>query len=87
LVSAEKNAMTEEAGRIITTIKQMETALDGTKAHHDYEAESDELKISYPLTACLKGLKEKHQHISKIHRERFEQVRSKYQAVYLDIEI
>jgi protein regulator of cytokinesis 1 len=76
-VTAEKTEMTEEAHRIITTIKQMEVSLDDTKARHEYEAESDDLKIFYPLSRCLQGLKEKHLQISKIHKERFEQVKSK----------
>jgi protein regulator of cytokinesis 1 len=77
LVSAEKNEMTEEAHRIITTIKQMEASLDDTKSRHEYEAEDENLKIFYPLTRCLQGLKEKHLQVSKIHKERFEQVKSK----------
>jgi Ase1/PRC1/MAP65 family protein len=69
--------MTEEAHRIITTIKQMEISLDDTKGRHEYEAEDEDLKVYYPLTRCLQGLKEKHLQISKIHKERFEQVKSK----------
>jgi Ase1/PRC1/MAP65 family protein len=77
LVQSEKNEMTEEAQRIITTIKQMEASLDDNKAHHEYEAADEDLKITYPLTRCLQVLKEKHQQISKLHKERFEQVKSK----------
>jgi Ase1/PRC1/MAP65 family protein len=69
--------MTEEAHRIITTIKQMEVSLDDTKGRHEYEAENEDLKVYYPLTRCLQGLKEKHLQVSKIHKERFEQVKSK----------
>ena len=69
--------MAEEAQRIITTIKQMDASLDDNKAHHEYEAEDENLKITYPLSRCLQGLKEKHLQISKLHRERFEQVKSK----------
>jgi protein regulator of cytokinesis 1 len=69
--------MTEEGHRIITTIKQMEASLDDNKTRHEYEAEDEDLKISYPLTRCLQSLKEKHLQISKIHKERFEQVKSK----------
>jgi protein regulator of cytokinesis 1 len=76
-VTAEKNDMVEEAHRIITTIRQMEASLDDTKARRSYDPEDDEdLKISYPLTRCLKVLKEKHIQISRLHRERFEQVKS-----------
>ena len=75
-MAAEKNEMTEEAQRIITTIKQMEASLDDNKAHHQYEAEEEGMKVTFPLMRCLQGLKEKHLQISKLHRERFEQVKS-----------
>ncbi|KAI9734478.1 MAG: hypothetical protein M1818_006867 [Claussenomyces sp. TS43310] len=74
-VAAEKNEMTEEGHRIIKTIKQMEASLDDRKPQHEYEADDEDLKISYPLTRCLQGLKEKHLQISKVHKERFEQVK------------
>ena len=77
LVAAEKNEMTDEAQRIITTIKQMEASLDDNKTRHEYEAEDEDLKITFPLMRCLQGLKEKHLQISKLHKERFEQVKSK----------
>ncbi len=69
--------MTEEAQRIITTIKQMEASLDDTKIRREYEAEDEDLKITIPLTRCLQKLKDKHLQISKLHKERFEQVKSK----------
>lgn len=75
VVTAEKKEMVDEAQRIITLIQQMEMSLDDTKTQRQFE--DDELRITYPLTQCLKGLKEKHQYISKLHRERFEQVKSK----------
>ncbi|KAH6680549.1 microtubule associated protein-domain-containing protein [Halenospora varia] len=81
LVSAEKNDMIDEAQRIITTIKQMEASLDDNKAHHKYEPEDEELKITVPLKQCLQGLKDKHLQISKLHRERFEQVKKLVQAL------
>ncbi|APA10958.1 hypothetical protein SS1G_03347 [Sclerotinia sclerotiorum 1980 UF-70] len=81
LVANEKNDLSEEARRIITTIKQMETSLDDNKDHHEYESEDDDLKITYPLTQCLQVLKEKHLRISKIHKERFEQVKKLVQAL------
>ncbi|RDW88525.1 hypothetical protein BP6252_00557 [Coleophoma cylindrospora] len=81
LVATEKSEMTEEAQRIITTIKQMEASLDDNKTRHEYEAEDEDLKITFPLVRCLQGLKEKHLQISKMHRERFEQVRKLVQAL------
>lgn len=78
IVAAEKNDLTEEANRIIISIKQMEKSLDDNKS--GYES-ADELKVTYPLSRCLQGLKEKHHQISRIHRERFEQVKSQYRNV------
>ena len=75
--------MTEEAQRIITTIKQMEASLDDNKARHEYEAEDEDLKITFPLMRCLQTLKEKHLQISKLHKERIEQVKSKSDAAEL----
>lgn len=68
--------MTEEAHRIIKTIRQMEASLEDEKPGQAYQLEDEELKVSTPLNRCLKVLKEKHNTISKIHRDRFEQVRS-----------
>ena len=76
LVASEKTDMTEEANRIIKNIKMMETSLDDTKAHNDYELENEALKVSFPLLKCLQKLKEKHGAIAKIRRERYEQVKS-----------
>lgn len=75
---SEKNEMTEEAHRIIKNIKQMEASLDDTKAKDEFELEDEELKVTYPLIRCLQILKEKHNTIAKLHRERFEQVKSGY---------
>ncbi|KAK0621208.1 microtubule associated protein [Bombardia bombarda] len=82
-VAAEKKDMIEEAQRILTTIKQMEASLDDTKSsRRDNQHDSDDdLKITYPLTRCLQVLKEKHLQISRLHRERFEQVKKLVQAL------
>jgi protein regulator of cytokinesis 1 len=76
LVAAEKNDMADEAQRIITTIKQMDISINGPKDRLEYEAEDEDLKITTPLLPCLQALKEKHLQIAKIHKERFEQVKS-----------
>lgn len=70
--------MVEEGQRIITTIRQMEASLDDAKGRQEQDAEDSDLKITYPLTRCLQVLKEKHQQISRLHKERFEQVKSKF---------
>lgn len=67
--------MVDEAERIITLIRQMEISLDDSKAQRNQD--NDKLHVTYPLVQCLKSLREKHSHISKLHRERFEQVKSK----------
>jgi Ase1/PRC1/MAP65 family protein len=79
IVTAEKKDMLDEAQRIITTIRQMEASLDDDKPRRDYQSdEADDLKITYPLSRCLQILKEKHMQISRLHRERFEQVKSMF---------
>ena len=71
--------MVEEAERIITRIRQMEYSLDGAK--RDSQSDEDGLRVTYPLTKCLKALKEKHAQVSRLHRERFEQVNSKSEPI------
>ncbi len=76
LVTAEKKGMVEEAQKIISVIRQMESSLDGCRPRRDYESDDGDLKVTFPLSRCLQVLKEKHAQISKLHRERFEQVKS-----------
>ncbi|KAL2135457.1 hypothetical protein VTI74DRAFT_8443 [Chaetomium olivicolor] len=78
LVAAEKKNMVDEAQRMITTIRQMEASLDDTQARHYND---EDLKVTYPLTRCLKVLKEKHIQVSRLHRERYEQVKKLAQAL------
>lgn len=78
-VTAEKMEMVDEAERIITLIRQMEMSLDDTRAQRNQD--NDKLQVTYPLVQCLKSLREKHAHISKLHRERFEQVKKLVQAL------
>lgn len=76
-MTAEKKEMVEEAQKMITGIRQMEASIDDSKPRRDYQAEEDDdLKITYPLTRCIQVLKEKHIQISRLHRERYEQVKS-----------
>lgn len=76
LVNSEKKEMIEEAKKIITIIHQMEASLDDTNRRRSQE--DDELTITYPLMRCLQQLREKHTQISRLHKERFEQVKSAY---------
>jgi protein regulator of cytokinesis 1 len=72
--------MTEEAQRLVKTIKQMEASLEDNKANPNYD-DHDSTPITYPLTRCLQGLKERYGAVSKLHRERFEQVRKLAEAL------
>ncbi|KAG9246741.1 microtubule associated protein-domain-containing protein [Calycina marina] len=81
IVAAEKNDMTSEAQRIITTIKQMDISINGPKDRHEYEAEDEDLKITTPLIPCLQSLKERHTQVARVHKERFEQVKKLVQAL------
>jgi protein regulator of cytokinesis 1 len=74
---SEKAELTDEAHRIIKTIRQMEVSLEDRAHSETYQLEEKELKVTTPLTRCLQNLKEKHNSVAKIHRERFEQVKSK----------
>lgn len=76
--------MEEEAQRLIKTIKQMEVSLEDEKANGQYELNEDDLHVSYPLNRCLNFLREKHNTMSKLHRERFEQVKSKSPALHTE---
>jgi len=69
--------LTEEAHRIIKTIRQMEASLENQKPNNDYPVEDDALKVTVPLSRCIKSLKAKYNTIAEIHRERFEQVKSR----------
>ncbi|KAF2706087.1 hypothetical protein K504DRAFT_90510 [Pleomassaria siparia CBS 279.74] len=79
-VTNEKHEITEEAHRLMKTIKQMEASLEDNKPNPNYDDESN-FRVTYPLTRCLSGLKEKYNAISKLHRERFEQVRKLAEAL------
>ncbi|KAF2825676.1 hypothetical protein CC86DRAFT_293456 [Ophiobolus disseminans] len=79
-VTNEKHEMTEEAQRLMKTIKQMEASLEDNKPNPNYD-DHNHASITYPLTRCLQGLKEKYNAVSKLHRERFEQVRKLAEAL------
>ncbi|KAK2759117.1 hypothetical protein FQN54_003216 [Arachnomyces sp. PD_36] len=81
VVNAEKSEMTEEAQKLIKTIKQMEASLDDAQTNGRYDVGHDDLRVTYPLNQCLTGLKEKYHTVSKLHRERFEQVKKLVEAL------
>ena len=69
----EKHTLTEEATRLITQIQQMQQSLDGTP-QDVYDRE--DLRVAYPLKPCLQALQEKHKAVYKVHKERYEEVKS-----------
>ena len=83
MLLSEKGALTEEANRIITVIKQMEASLEDKPSNDAYKLEDDDLKITLPLLRCLESLKAKHNAVAKVHRERFEQVKSRSVQLHL----
>lgn len=72
--------MAEEAQQLITAIQQMESSLVDEKANGQYHLDDGELQVTFPLNRCLALLKEKHDAMSKLHRERYEQVKSESAA-------
>ncbi|KAL6239733.1 hypothetical protein BDW75DRAFT_198151 [Aspergillus navahoensis] len=81
LVDDEKNEMTEEAHKLINAIQQMEESLVDEKATGQYSLDNDDLRVTYPLNRCLAFLREQHSAISKLHRQRFEQVKKLVEAL------
>ncbi|KAK3955286.1 microtubule associated protein-domain-containing protein [Pseudoneurospora amorphoporcata] len=79
-VTNEKQEMIEEAQKIITTIRQMEMAMDDTKKARR-SLEDDGLKVTYPLIQCIQGLQEKHCQVARAHRERYEEIKKLAQAL------
>ncbi|KAK2596165.1 Microtubule bundling protein [Conoideocrella luteorostrata] len=80
LVSTEKKELVDEVKKVITTIRQMETSLNDSKTRRG-DQQDDNFKITYPLHRCLQELREKHMQISRLHKERFEQVKKLVEAL------
>lgn len=72
--------MTDEAQNIISTIKQMEKSLEDQK-DYGYNLNTANMEVTYPLVDCLRDLKEKYNTVSRLHRDRFEQVKKLVQAL------
>lgn len=73
MVPREKEQLTEKCQKLITSIKQMERSLDDEKSGR---RNSNDDRITAPLTKCLRELKEKHGNIKKQHAERYNAARS-----------
>lgn len=75
-MSQEKKQIISEAQDMITTIRQMEASMEDPRSRGSSQGHDDGLDISYPLNRCLQALKEKHAQVSRVHKERFAQVKS-----------
>ncbi|RDA90428.1 hypothetical protein CP533_5232 [Ophiocordyceps camponoti-saundersi (nom. inval.)] len=76
ILSSEKKSLVDQAKSTIALIRQMEVALHGPRLEPD-----DDLEVTYPLTRCLQLLRDKHAHVSRLHRERFEQIKKLVDAL------
>ncbi|KAL1302909.1 hypothetical protein AAFC00_003234 [Neodothiora populina] len=81
LVATEKHDLTEEAHRLIKSIRQMEVALDDTEYRLEDDIGSGELQVTIPLLPCIQTLEEKHHAVARLHRERYEQVKKLAEAL------
>ncbi|KAL4871067.1 hypothetical protein BDV12DRAFT_164698 [Aspergillus spectabilis] len=81
LVDSEKHDMTEEAHKLINAIQQMEESLVDEKANGEYNIDHNDLRVTFPLNRCLTFLREQHSAVSKLHRQRFEQVKKLVEAL------
>lgn len=59
----------------------MESSLEDEEHGGGYQFETADLHVSYPLNQCLRELKEKFHTVSRLHKERFEQVKKLVQAL------
>lgn len=55
----------------------MEASLEDRQQQDPYRSANSDLKVSAPLSNCVERLKEKQNKIAQVHRERFEQIKSK----------
>ncbi|THX37483.1 hypothetical protein D6D10_05851 [Aureobasidium pullulans] len=81
LVAKEKHDLTDEARRLIKSIRQMEAALVDDKPQRDSDYQDSDLSITLPLRDCIVSLKDKYNTVSRIHRERYEQIKKLAEAL------
>ncbi|KAG9652497.1 hypothetical protein KCU69_g16785, partial [Aureobasidium melanogenum] len=81
LVAKEKHDLTDEARRLIRSIRQIEAALVDDKSHRESDYQDEHLSITLPLRDCITSLKDKHKTVSTIHRERYEQIKKLAEAL------
>lgn len=73
--------MTDEAHKLIKTIRQMRASLEDPRRSGSYEEDRDGLRVTAPLTRCLVDLKEQYKAVHRYHRERVEEVVKLVQAL------
>jgi len=66
----------EEAKHVLATTQQLEASLDGGQSNNQTPNFDYTSQITFPLIDCLRALKEKQRSVSRLHQERFEQVKS-----------
>lgn len=67
---------------MIKSIRQMEAALVDDKPNRDSDYQDSDLAITLPLRDCITELREKQNTVAKVHRERYEQIKSAYCQLY-----
>ncbi|KAK6509446.1 hypothetical protein TWF481_004190 [Arthrobotrys musiformis] len=77
MVNTEKNALVEEANKLISGIKQIHRAMeDGAKANM-----YDDLVVTIPLRVCVETLKNKHNMLRSQYDQEFEGIKKLAQAL------
>ncbi|KAJ6261846.1 hypothetical protein Dda_2645 [Drechslerella dactyloides] len=77
LVNAEKNALAEEANKLISSIRQIHRAMDDGRRANEY----DDLVVTYPLRVCVETLKQQHNILRSQYEQEFEEIKKLVQAI------
>ncbi|KAK6357107.1 hypothetical protein TWF718_001433 [Orbilia javanica] len=77
LVNAEKNALVEEANKLISGIRQIHRAMDDGAKSKMY----DDLVVTIPLRVCVETLKNKHNMLRSQYDQEFEGIKKLVQAL------
>ncbi|EGX51388.1 hypothetical protein AOL_s00054g458 [Orbilia oligospora ATCC 24927] len=77
LVNAEKNALVEEANKLISGIRQIHRAMDDGASANMY----DDLVVTIPLRVCVETLKNKHNMLRSQYDQEFEGIKKLVQAL------
>ncbi|KAK6536439.1 hypothetical protein TWF281_000675 [Arthrobotrys megalospora] len=77
LVNAEKNALVEEANKLISGIRQIHRAMDDGASADMY----DDLVVTIPLRVCVETLRNKHNMLRSQYDQEFEGIKKLVQAL------